>query len=128
MCSTLRDKVHNGGAVDFRTAAMNFVSLHHIFCAYPNLMFQRLSLINPGPIYLGHFDISVANALRKYSNRGFCYVNCTAMGACTTNARSVTDNKCFWMDLKQIACTNMSAVELMASYHAVDIRGILRWV
>ena len=34
MCSTLRDKVHNGGAVDFRTAAMNFVSPHHIFCVH----------------------------------------------------------------------------------------------
>ena len=102
---------------------MNFVSPHHIFCAYPDLMFQRLSLINPaGPIYLGHF---VANALCKYNDRGFCYVNCTAMVACTTNAHSVTDNEYFWMDLKQITYMNMSAVELMASYHAVDIHCVL---
>ena len=108
--------------MDSGTAVMNFVSLHHIFCAYPDLTFQRLSLINPGPIYLGHFDISVADALRKYNDRGFCYVNCTAMGACTTDARSVTDNKCYWMDLKQITYMNMSAVELMASYHALGFR------
>ena len=52
-------------------------------------------------------------------------MNCTAIVACTTNAHSVTDNEYFWMDLKQITYMNMSAVKLMASYHAVDIHWVL---
>ena len=102
------------------TAVMNFVSPRHLFCAYPNLTFNGLSIINPGAAYLGRFDVPVVDALRKYNLRGFHYVNCSALQSCTTNGRTITDNKGFWLNFKQLPNVNKTALELFNSYQAVD--------
>lgn len=107
------------------TAVMNFVSPDLVLCAYPDLTFQHLSLINPAPIYLDLFSISVADALRKYNDRGFRYIDCATAGTCTTNVRSLTDSKCFWMNLKQTPLINNAPANLLAAYNIADVRWVL---
>ena len=107
------------------TAVMNFVSPHHIFSAYPDLTFNGLSMINPGAIYFGNFNISAIDALRKYNARNFRYVNCAALGSCTTPSRTLTDSKCFWMNLHHVPYMDKSAFELFGTYQTVDAHWIL---
>ena len=57
-------------------------------------------MINPGAVYFGHFNISVADAWRKYRSRSFRYVNCDALGACSSQGRTLTDGKGFWLSMK----------------------------
>ena len=107
------------------TAVMNFVSPSHLFSAYPDLTLNGLSMINPGTVYFGHFNISVADALRKYRSRGFRYVNCNALGGCSSQGRTLTDSKGFWLSMKGAPHVDKSAIELFASYNAVDVHWIL---
>lgn len=107
------------------TAVMNFVSPRHLFCAYPDLTFKELSIINPGAAYFGPFNVSVVDALRKYNLRGFRYVNCSSLDSCATNGRTLTDHKGFWLNFNQIPRVNKSALELFNSYQAVDAHWIL---
>ena len=55
-------------------------------------------MINPGAVYFGHFDISVVDALRKYNDCGFHYINYAALGVWSTQWRTSTVNKCFWLN------------------------------
>ena len=107
------------------TAVMNFVSPSHLFSAYPDLTLNRLSMINPGAVYFGYFNISVADALRKYRSRGFHYVNCDALGGCSSQGRTLTDSKGFWLSMKGVPSLDKSASELFASYDVVDVHWIL---
>ena len=107
------------------TAVMNFVSPSHLFSAYPNLTFNGLSMINPGAVYFGHFNVSVADALRKYRLRGFHYVNCDALGRCTSQGRTLSDSQGFWLSMKGVPSLDKSAIELFASYDAIDIHWVL---
>ena len=104
---------------------MNFISANHIFSAYPDLTFNGLSMINPGAVYFGDFNISAIDALRKYDTRGFCYVNCAATGVCNTQGRTLTDKNCFWLNLNNIPYMNKSAIELFYSYKSVNAHWIL---
>ena len=70
----------------------------NVFSAYLDLTFNRLSMINPGAVCFGHFDISVVDALRKYDARGFHYVNYAALGVCNTQWRTLTVNRRFWLN------------------------------
>ena len=107
------------------TAVMNFVSPRHLFSTYPDLTLNGLSMVNPDAVYFGHFNISVADALRKYSNRGFRYVNCAALGACSSQGRTLTDKKSFWLNIKNTPNLDKSANELFTSYDAVDVHWVL---
>ncbi|KIO11585.1 hypothetical protein M404DRAFT_126231 [Pisolithus tinctorius Marx 270] len=58
------------------TAVMNFISADHIFCAYPALTLQGLSILNPGSVYYGNFKVKHLKMLAKYSSCSFRYVAC----------------------------------------------------
>ena len=78
----------------------------NVFSAYLNLTFDRLSMINPEAAYYGHFDISVVDALRKYDDSGFRYVNCATLGVCSTQWRTLHNGQQMLLD-KSLTQTNL---------------------
>ena len=107
------------------TAAMNFVSAEHIFCAYPELTLRGLSMINPGPFYRGCFDLTTMDELRKYNMRGFGYVGSGTFGVSNSKGRTLTDSKCLWIGLKDAPYVRNSGVDLLRSYGLVDAHWVL---
>ena len=55
-------------------AVMNVVSADCIFCAYPQLTFDYLWMVNLGLICDDAFGVVYVDALRKYQVRGFTYL------------------------------------------------------
>ncbi|KAI6024934.1 hypothetical protein BKA83DRAFT_4024580, partial [Pisolithus microcarpus] len=53
------------------TAIMNFVSADTIFCSYPRLTFQHLSLLNAAAVYYSRHMGHIIDAMQKYVTRGF---------------------------------------------------------
>ena len=107
------------------TAAMNFVSAEHIFCAYPELTLRGLSMINPGPFYRGCFDMTTMDELCKYNMHGFGYVGSGTFGVSNSKSRALTHSKCLWVGLKDVPYIGNSGVDLLRSYGVVDAHWVL---
>ncbi|KAI6016581.1 hypothetical protein PISMIDRAFT_117744, partial [Pisolithus microcarpus 441] len=75
-------------------AVMNFVSTDTIYCSYPRLTFQHLSLVNAGALYYGGHTDDIVDAMRKYMSHGFEYVRCkdvhNVSSTCKVCTRSLT--------------------------------------
>lgn len=83
------------------TALINFITSTSIFCAYPQLTLQQLSLVNPFVVYGQALKRSTLMALLKYNDREIAYTSCAAIHnerECWKNhIRSVDDNICLWI-------------------------------
>ena len=95
---------------------MNFVFADHIFCAYPELTLRRLSIINPGLVYCGEFNIAVVDALRKYDERGFRHIRLGTFGVDNSKSRTLTGNKCLWVGWKVVPRLHNSGSGVLRSY------------
>ena len=106
-------------------AAMNFVSAHHMFCAYPELTLRGLSMTNPGPFYRGCFDITTMDEMREYNSYGFGYVKTGMFGVNNSKGRTLTDSKCLWVSLKLTPYVCNSGADLLRLYGVADAHWIL---
>ncbi|KAI6029122.1 hypothetical protein BKA83DRAFT_4047502, partial [Pisolithus microcarpus] len=61
------------------TALINFITSTSIFCAYPQLTLQQLSLVNPFVVYGQALKRSTLMALLKYNDRKIAYTSCAAI-------------------------------------------------
>ena len=95
---------------------MNFVSAEHIFCVYPELTLQHLSIINPGLVYCSKFNITVVDALQKYDEHGFRHIQLGTFAVDNSKSRTLTGNKCLWVGWKAVPHLCNSASGVLQSY------------
>ena len=108
---------------------MNFILPNHIFCAYPALMFYGLSMVNPGPLYVGHYGRNTFNTLRKYAEQGFRYINCAEAHQynilCKTLPHTLTDGQGMWVDIKRLPPVSVSSKNIFLCFRYMDVCWIL---
>ena len=111
------------------TAAMNFVGGKSIFCAYPHLTLEYLSMINPGSAYCGGVKIKQMDALRKYSSRGFSYIpwptNKIGAHDAPYRSRSITDTFSMLIDTEDIASEAKTYQEMLRKFKIMDVEWCL---
>ncbi|KAI5981220.1 hypothetical protein EDD15DRAFT_2336219 [Pisolithus albus] len=83
------------------TVLMNFVTAHSVFCAYPEMTTNQLSLINPFVVFCQPLRRSTLDALLKYSTRNIQYITCQQLHddcqCCKDLIRSTDDESCMWL-------------------------------
>ena len=111
------------------TAVMNFISPDRIFCAYPALTFRGLSMINPGPLYMGRRGRNTFNALQKYEDRGFRYIECAEAHqfkfSCKNLPRTLTDGHGMWVDFKTLPRVSVFSADVFARYGCLNVCWLL---
>ena len=107
------------------TIVMNFVSPSRYFCAYPALTFRGLSMVNPGPLYVGRHRRNVFSVIAKYQDCGFRYISCSeAHGlnfTCKNMPHTLTDRQCMWVDTSTLPRVSVFASDIFAHYGCLDI-------
>ena len=111
------------------TAIMNFISADSIFCAYPSLTFQGLSMINSTQLYNGTLSHVSMTALKKYKARGFNFVSCPTAHkfafACKSKNHSLTDGGCLWVDVKCVPRAERGPEQIFEKLGVVNINWAL---
>jgi len=107
------------------TAAMNFVSADQVFCAYPQLTFSYLSMVNPAPIYCGTFGVVNMDALRKYAVQGFTHLPWSAYEGevleTPYRTRSLTDRTTMFVDTTNVPSVRTSYREMLNRFGVMDV-------
>jgi len=110
-------------------AVMNFILPDRIFCAYPALTFRGLSMVNLGPLYVGHHGRNTFNALRKYEEQGFRYITCADAHqyniTCKASPRTLTDGRGMWVDIKRLPRVSVSSKENFVCFGCMDVCWVL---
>ena len=111
------------------TAVMNFVGGKSIFCTYPQLTLEYLSMVNPGSAYCGSVKIKQMDELRKYCSRGFTYIPWSTNKIGTHDApyrsRSITDTFSMLIDTENIASEAKSYQEMLQKFKIMDVEWCL---
>lgn len=79
---------------------------------------RGLTMVNPGPLYMGRRGRDTFNPLQKYEVRGFRYID-------------LTDGHGMWMDRNTLPHVPVFSADIFARYGCLDIYWILnnweRW-
>ncbi|KAI6100726.1 hypothetical protein EDD16DRAFT_1496369 [Pisolithus croceorrhizus] len=107
------------------TAVMNFISADTIFCTYPRLTLQQLSLMNAGALYDGGDMDDIGDAVQKYMRRGLHYVWCkdshNISHTCKVATHIVTDSSTMWLNLNAAPQVTHTSHELFRQFGVLDM-------
>ena len=111
------------------TIVMNFVSPSRYFCAYPALTFHGLSMVNPGPLYVGRHGQNAFSVIPKYQNCGFHYISCSEAHelnfTCKNMPCTLTDRWCMWVDTSTLPHVSVFGSDIFEHYSFLDICWVL---
>ena len=111
------------------TVVMNFISPGRYFCAYPALTFCGLSMVNPGPLYVGRHGQNAFSVIAKYQSCGFRYISCSEVHelnfTCKNMPHMLTDRWYMWVDTSTLPWVSVFASDIFAHYGCLDICWIL---
>ncbi|KAI5981833.1 hypothetical protein EDD15DRAFT_2182588 [Pisolithus albus] len=111
------------------TAVMNFVSADTVFCSYPRLTLQGLSMVNAGPLYCSPDKRVILDAVRKYQACGIRYIHCKdyhgVKNTCKVSTRTLTDSAMMRMNIHGLPSTSQTFLDVFWQFGILDLQWIL---
>ncbi|KAI6153940.1 hypothetical protein BKA82DRAFT_23163 [Pisolithus tinctorius] len=89
------------------TAVMNFITADNIFCAYPMLTLELMSMVNAGPLYFEAFGFRTMCALEK------------------SMPRSIIDCHGLWINISNMRRVSLVPAEVFESLGFIDLIWVL---